>query len=518
MAKNGTTKKQLKAGLKFTDIVKAQGGVATNPQTGAKTYHSSNAGASSARDIDAVVDDSGRVIKQAAPVPEFSGGGSVNARPVPTLATIEPTAPVITSEDNLNQFNQDSTSLNEQAAAGAAYTQQQQEKTVTNKETGIVTDKGAITTTTSSGDPLYDRLATWEKEQAVVIKKEAEKRKKDYEKLYNTSLAAIDSTTNATIQGLNSTYAKRVDEQERINNLDVARVKAYGLSEGGRYVPIMFGDAVSAREQEGADKIMSLESQRNSLISEAKAARDRGQSALLRSKMEDLAKVDADIRSQLKDVQQESQRQYQVLREVRKEVEAKHQAKIDKALKQLASIAPMFIDDFDKMDSTGKDAFINQLVASTGLDYASIYGILNTASVTNFNQKYDREFKGAKLHGEQLANAKTEGDIAMQPLERAMKEANIRQSNASAAASYASAARSRAGSTSDPKMTKADTMNNVEAYMNAKKGQDGRISPDDWNAARLAWANDGHKVEDFDNTYKNTYINKDHEWNYGFDD
>jgi len=36
--KNGTTKKQLAAGLKYSDTVKAAGGVATNPQTGAKTY------------------------------------------------------------------------------------------------------------------------------------------------------------------------------------------------------------------------------------------------------------------------------------------------------------------------------------------------------------------------------------------------------------------------------------------------------------------------------------------------
>lgn len=54
-------------GLQYSDIVKAEGGVSTNRQTGAKTYSSSNSGSSSARANDSVVDSTGRIIKEASP-------------------------------------------------------------------------------------------------------------------------------------------------------------------------------------------------------------------------------------------------------------------------------------------------------------------------------------------------------------------------------------------------------------------------------------------------------------------
>lgn len=76
-------------GLQYSDAVKAQGGVATNAQTGAKTYASSNKGASSARSQDAVVDATGKIIKQATPITDVDP--SAVPTPTPTAAPIADT-------------------------------------------------------------------------------------------------------------------------------------------------------------------------------------------------------------------------------------------------------------------------------------------------------------------------------------------------------------------------------------------------------------------------------------------
>lgn len=233
-------------------------------------------------------------------------------------------------------------------------------------------------TTEGSGDPIYDKMKKWQEEQSLKFDAEQEEKKKAYEAMYQTSLASIDASAQATINNINSTYDQRITEQKRINQLRVDRMKAYGLGSANAMAnPIEYTDSVSAREQEGADKVKELDSQRNNLIAQAKSARDQGASKLLREKLADLDNIDEQIRTQLSKVSEEADKQYKLLRDIRKEEETKHKDAIAKMVERLTQLAPKYADEYDKMDNVAKDAFIEQIVKETGLDYAQVFATLN---------------------------------------------------------------------------------------------------------------------------------------------
>lgn len=303
------------------------------------------------------------------------------------ITPIGSTPPVVSSKDNATGFNTDSTKLDGmltdigKATGTTSTTKSADTTTPTDKYTPFATgeknaETGKIETT---GDPILDKLNKWETDQGTKFSQEAAVRKAEYESLFKTSLSAIDATAAATISNINSTYDKRINEQNRINKLNIDRVKAYGLANGGQYTPISFGDAISNREQEAADKISELEGQRNSLIAQAKAARDAGESKLLRERLEDLAKVETTLRTQLADVEKEAEKQYQLLRDLRKEEETKHQKALDKMRENLAAIAPQYADDYTKLTEDEKDKFIQKIAAQTGLDYGTVFGLLEGA-------------------------------------------------------------------------------------------------------------------------------------------
>lgn len=307
-------------------------------------------------------------------------------------------SPVVSSKDNAQQYNENSTKVDGLLGSltpdkGTA-TETPTDKYVPNATGEKNVDTGKVETT---GDPVLDRLNSWEKEQDTKINAEADAKKVEYANLYTTSLASVDATLQSTLDSINATFDKRIEEQKRINAINVARVKAYGLSEGGRYTPIAFNDAITNRETEASDKITELENQRNSLIAQAKSARDAGQSKLLSEKLANLDKVDQEIRDRFKEVKDEADRQYKLLRDIRKEEEDKHAKAVAKMLDNLKSIAPSFIDEYENLSSEEKDKFIADLQAKTGLDYASIYSTLEGAVITGKNNYLDLEKKKADI-------------------------------------------------------------------------------------------------------------------------
>lgn len=253
-----------------------------------------------------------------------------------------------------------------------------------------------------SSDPLFNSLDKAQKEQDVKLEADKIAKKQEYETLYQTSLSAIDATAKATIDSINTTYNKRINEQNRINRINIDRTKAYGLANGGQYTPMDFGDAITGKELEASDKISALESERTSLIAQAKSARDSGASKLLRDKLNDLTKIDEDLRKQLKEVADESEKKYKVLRDIRVEEEKKQKERQTKALKQVSDLAPAFSKEYETMSPKDKDAFIQKIVAQTGLDYASVYSSIEssimksqTDALTLAGKKQDLKLKEA---------------------------------------------------------------------------------------------------------------------------
>jgi len=245
----------------------------------------------------------------------------------------------------------------------------------------------------SSGDPVYDNLQKDIQVKNSQLELEQKEKRDNYENLYYTTLASLDASTNATINNIMASYDRRIKEQNRINQLNVDRTKAYGLANGGQYTPIEFGSAVSKVEQDASDRILSLENERNSLIAQAKTARDNGASQLLRQKLQDLDKVDADIRTQLQNVQAESDKKYQMLRDIRTAEEKKAEERRTKAIAKISSLAPMYSAEYEKMTPEQKDQFIKQIVNQTGLDYSTTYGALEAGMLKTKKDNLDLEGK-----------------------------------------------------------------------------------------------------------------------------
>lgn len=296
-------------------------------------------------------------------------------------------SPVVTSADNKSEFDTNKSTLGDkQTALDAANAKAAADKTAAAEASAAAgaavepkfnEDTGRVE---ANSDPVSDSLNKWEADRKAEFDKQAADRKTQYDSLYTTSLAAIDSATAATIENIKASYDKRIGEQRRINDINIARVKAYGLGSGGQYTPIAFSDAVSSREQEAADQISTLEGQRTNLIAQAQAAANNGRADLLRTHMEDLNKIEDQLRTNLKDVFTEASKQYDVLRTLREKAETDHKTKLEEARKRLALIASSYLDQFDGKDQAGKDALIKQLMSSTGLDYATIFGEMTKAS------------------------------------------------------------------------------------------------------------------------------------------
>lgn len=336
-------------------------------------------------------------------------------------------SPVVSSKDNAQQYGENSKTVDgllgslapDKGATTEKTTETPTDKYVPNATGDKNVDTGKIETT---GDPVLDRLNSWEKEQDTKINTNAETKKVEYANLYNTSLSAIDATLQSTLDSINSTFNKRIEEQKKINRINIGRVTAYGLSEGGRYTPIDFNDAISNREVEASDKITELENQRNSLISQAKSARDSGQSKLLSEKLANLEKVDESIRKQFQEVKDEADRQYKLLRDIRQEEETKHANAVAKMLGNLKAIAPSFIDEYEKLDGEAKNKFIQDLQTKTGLDFASIYSTLEGAVITGKNDYLDMEKKKADIESAKALTADRKASTAKTWAEKAKIE------------------------------------------------------------------------------------------------
>lgn len=330
--------------------------------------------------------------------------GNYNPNNVQTFGS---TPPVISSLDNKVQFMQDSDKIsNIDKAFSGIYGGETKTTTDTSKTTVTPTSTTTSDTTVeTTGDPVYDNILKQNKAEEVKLQADREQKKADYESLYQTSLTNLDATARATLDRINNSYDRRIKEQERINKLNIDRTRAYGLANGGQYTPIDFGDAVTIRETEASDKINSLEAERTDLINQAKMARDTGASTLLRQKLQDLDKVDADIRTQLKAVEEESDKRYKILRDIRTAEETKAKERRTKAIAQIASVAPMYSAEYEKMTPEEKNTFIQQIVNQTGIDYATIYGTIEAGVMKGQKEALD-------LKGKKLDNSKKELDVA----------------------------------------------------------------------------------------------------------
>jgi hypothetical protein len=192
--------------------------------------------------------------------PEMAIKNAKDIAPTSGVSLITPTPAVVSSKDNENTFKDNSNKLKESEDGLSSYndskTKEKTDKVETASGTGEKNKDGKIETT---GDPILDRKNAEDLKAQNEAKKKADNEKKEYQALFNTSLSAIDATAQATINDLNTTFTQRIEEQNRINDLNIARTKAYGLGSGGQYTPISFTDSITMKEREASDQVKSLE-------------------------------------------------------------------------------------------------------------------------------------------------------------------------------------------------------------------------------------------------------------------
>src|SRR3990167_7523536 len=343
----------------------------------------------------------------------------------------------------------------------------------------------------SSGDPLYDEMIKSQETGKASSEQWATDMKAQVASLLPKTLAMLDEQYASSVSNITNTYTKLIDEQQKINRMNVDRTTAYGLSSGAQYVPLEFTNAISDQEQKSSDAIAGLENERNDLLAKAKASRDEGKLATLRENMDALNKVEETMRQRTKDLADQVQKRYELTVKVRKEQETKHQESVKKTM-DMAKFK--YIKNFQNAkDEEEKAKIIRKIILDsagklTDEDFYSVYSAMASATATakeltekDLKEKADLEYKQAQTAKEK-ASIKAPEEIA----------ADIEKKKAEAAKDWADAA------VKSEEKKKASAM---KAEMDAMKFKDETDAEKKRKEFVKKYGTDGKKF--WDDVYKN---------------
>jgi hypothetical protein len=399
-------------------------------------------------------------------------------------STINTGSPVVSSSDRTGEYKDlsadiDKRDIDESTIPDPTKTDK------TNTTTTTTTGKDALSEFETSGDPVYDAYIKTRKEQQVIADKWEEDQKKEINKLLPQTLAMINSTYKASMLNINSTYEGLIDNQIKINNLDMSRVKAYSVQNGAQYMPLEFTSAISSREREHSNSIKTLENERNALVAKAKQARDEGRVGAMRDNLADLRAVEKEMQERVTSLMKEVETRFEIIVKAREEKEKKRVADVQKQM-QRASF--MYLDDFDEADDPeAVDKIIKNIIKDSGgllteNDYYDIYASMSGSSA-------DRKESAMKMEKDQLAIDKAKADIN-----------NVNNTIYNRNRNTDSLISDRANS-DDPKANVYADINEALGLMNEDGnpvvGEDGYVNPDFFEELMMSAKEDGVPREDF---------------------
>jgi len=332
------------------------------------------------------------------------------------------TPPVISSLDNSQQFNENKSSLQNLLAGdkqetGSDTPPEVKDKTATTG-TGDTTDVNADVI----DDPLYTKSRADDKLKIDTATATMESDKDDYLSSITTRLADIDAVTKATTDRITLSFEKRIKEQTRINTINTDRIKAYGVAGGAVYQPIQFSDAVSERERESADNISALERERDALITEAETASMAGKSDILAEKLKGVKEIEDKLKTSLADIEAESEKQYTLLRTLRKEKEDERVAKVKEIQDKLKAYVAINREDYQNMTPEEMEAEITQVMKLSNLSYSEAYNAIMEGVQTIL--------KDTKTQAEiDKLNAQTETEKERAKTEQTKQAKNLKDGN-----------------------------------------------------------------------------------------
>lgn len=339
---------------------------------------------------------------------KYDSSGSSGGTSIPP---IKPGVPSVSSTEAQGEYNKISGKLDKRSLIDASLEGKYGETAralALKQQTGNKEEDKIEETPVSSGDPIYDQYNKTLKDGEKEIETWGTNAKKEIENLLPMTLANIDDTYRATVDNIRSTYNRLIDEQQRINELDVARTKAYGIQAGAQYMPMEFTQAVSGAERRAASDIAKLNNERNALIAEAKAARDEGEITAMRTKMEDIIKVEEVMRQRTTDLFNQVEKRFELVTAMREEQEKRRIEAVTKAV-EMASMK--YASEFENADTPEeKDVLIKKILVDskgtlTGKDYYTVYSSINEAIANAAQAEEDAKDKA-------LEREKKEADIA----------------------------------------------------------------------------------------------------------
>lgn len=248
----------------------------------------------------------------------------------------------------------------------------------------------------SSGDVAYDEMLKTQEAGKASAEKWGADKKAEIDALLPKTLALLDSQYASSVTNITGTYGKLIEEQKRINAVNVDRTKAYGLGAGGQYMPLEYTSAVSDQEQKAANAIATLENERTDLLARAKQSRDQGEITTLRENMDALNKIEETMRQRTKDLADEVQKRYELTVAVRKEQETKHQEGVTK---MLDAVKVKYWKNFkDAKTEEDKVKIIRKIILESGgtltdKDFYSVYTQLS-GEVTSQSEATAKAKKG----------------------------------------------------------------------------------------------------------------------------
>jgi len=472
------------------EVIANDGNAAFTPPTGAPTAHSSLPEGYG-------TDATGRIFR--------IGDGEVDE-------------PVITSDDSSGEFDDNVNELDGIKDNIIGEGTETESDGTGQGEPKFDPDTGKVTV---GDDPVGDELTEYEKAEKAKYEEQAEAERKRYNDLFSDSLAAINATAAATIAGLRETFDRRLDEQRRINKVRIDRTKAYGLGSGmATFMPMGYTDAVTRREEEAADEIKKLENERNALIAKAEAAARSGRADLLRQSIEDMHTVEERLQTNLERVRTQADEQYKILRDYRKEQEEKHEKSVQKMRERFSLVASRYVEEYDGLDEAGRVALIKKLMKETGLDFASIYSSLQTASSEAYDleqsrtedkretEKYEKE-KADEKRGELRDIG---GDLYQVTYD---EEGNPKVKLVKAKVRTGGGGSTKTNQRDSDVADMVSFLEGTDDNGNPILGSDGYMSPDHYEMAKKSWVEAGYDRKDFDKRFRG-YTNPANP-NYRFD-
>ena len=305
------------------------------------------------------------------------------------ITTIGSTDPVISSKDLQPKYSEGSDRIDTEENLQKEASKIVAPPTVDTTGKKPTEPREEVEATGDSATDSYNKYISTKQVEADQASLDAETKREQRDQLFKTSLANIDATTQATLNNIGLTYDKRLTEQKRINQLNIDRVKAYGLGGGGIYTPNMFSDAITNREEEADAKITSLENDRNNLISQAKSARDAGEAGLMGEKLDKIDEINETLNNTLNEIDKEISAQYKIFKDYNKELEAEHLQKIEESRRILSATAQNKIDEYEE----NPEAFIQDKLNDPNytLSYADIVEIMNNAIYSRQKATEDAE-------------------------------------------------------------------------------------------------------------------------------